>query len=303
MSIIFKIFFVILGVFAHGYSFGLDKLPGSCIGQPLDGFSEASYKQGVDNLFEKFEKSKNIPMGPGPKGKVGIKTYTYSGPGLSTPIGLLKAVIEALEKRGFSKKDIIIVDYSADKLRKSKILPSLSARDDTFYGVKVYALDTDLYWDKKWFYESNLPDIESWTYDSFMYKVRSVFAFGEQGKSYLNVLLLCDVDFWINLPMLTNNNNLQISCALANATLLNISQHKRFLKSSVMGPIAMAELALVPELKQTLLFSILTLERYQWLGEYTFNAYYTKSQPWLILGEKPEELDQWALHLLKRDNL
>lgn len=268
------------------------------IEENLYDFSEITYHTAVEAALTRFEAERGAPLLPGPRGKIGLKTYTYSGPGLCTPLALLRSLILALEKRGFTKAGMMIVDFQEKELRNCGILPPLSQGGSSFEGVPVYALDTDLYWDPAWFYESNLPSLEYFgTYLKTSLNLKE--AFQKEKISYLNPLLLCDVDGWINLPMLTSHGSIGVSGALANATLLNMSNHKRFLASPSIAPMVVAELAAIPEMRNSWLFTIFSLERYQYVGDYRFNANYTQSEPLLLLSNAPAALDY---ALLKRLN-
>lgn len=272
------------------------------IQEPLAGFDKQSYYQALEKALTRFEMQRGSPLKPGPKGKIGLKPYTYSGPGLCTPLALLQALIELLEHRGFERQNMLIVDFHENQLRKCGILPPLSTGGSSFEGVSVYALDRGVYWDEAWVYDSNLPTLEYFgAYPLF--SLSSQTAWEKERKSYLNPLLLCDVDCWINLPMLTSNAVLGVSGALANATLLNMSNHKRFLSSPSICPMAVAELAAIPELQDTCIFSLLSLELYQYIGDYTFNAYYTESEPLLLLSNAPAALDYTLLKKINKARL
>jgi hypothetical protein len=75
----------------------------------LPSFDEAAYAKEVEALIATFEKHTGKKLVPGEKKKVGLKIYTDSGPGMATPIPLVKAVIHSLEERGFEKKNIFLV--------------------------------------------------------------------------------------------------------------------------------------------------------------------------------------------------
>lgn len=272
------------------------------IEETMDGFNESSYLAALEKLLADFEAQRGLPLQPGPKGKIGLKTYTYSGPGLCTPLPLLRSLICLLEQRGFARKDMLIVDFQESQLRKCGILPPLSQGGSSFEGVNVYALDKNIYWDENWFYDSNLPALEYFG-SYYMPYLTPEKAWEKERKSYLNPLLLCDVDFWINLPMVTSHAAIGVSGALANATLLNMSNHKRFLNSPSICPMVVAELAAIPELQATCIFSILSLELYQYVGDYQFNAYYTHSEPLLILSNAAAALDYTLLKKINKARL
>lgn len=263
---------------------------------PLAGFNEADYQQGVSALLAAYEQAGGKPLVPGPKGRVAIKLYTESGPGLMTPPALTRAVIEALIERGFSAEQIYLVGLREDNLRACGYLPAIGAEDQSplFEGARVYALDQGEFYNKLWFYDSNLPSREVLAAAAAQRRNDDLFDYQpdpEERKSYLNTLLLLDTDFWINLPVAADNPALGISGALANASLWNISNNERFFDSPANAPVAAAELSAIPELRDTWAITLLSLERYQFLGAPRFNAVYTGRERRLWLSANPVILD------------
>ena len=110
---------------------------------------KGSFYEEVSTLISAYESEMNTRLVPGERGKVGIKVNTRSGRGLSTSPELLRAVIKAFEARGYDRQAILIVDYSTYGLREAGILPALSTGRFTFEGCPVYALDRELYYDRR----------------------------------------------------------------------------------------------------------------------------------------------------------
>ncbi|MBM3867024.1 MAG: DUF362 domain-containing protein, partial [Verrucomicrobia bacterium] len=88
-------------------------------------FDEATYETQVERLIAAYEQTSGRRLAPGAKRKAGIKIYADSGPGLATPLPLVKAVISALRRRGFDNGDIFLVGLNALRLRMTGYLPSL----------------------------------------------------------------------------------------------------------------------------------------------------------------------------------
>ena len=123
-----------------------------------------------------------------------------------------------------------------------------------------------------WFYESPLPS--------------------QKGrKSFLPTPLFLEVDFWINLPMVADHPTLGLSGALANASLWNISNNQRFLASLTNAAVCIAEVSATPELREKWIFTLLTLEVYQYIGGLHFYSHYTCSEPILFMSTNPVILD------------
>ncbi len=258
----------------------------------LQSFDEASYGKAVETLIENFERTTGQKLVPHQKKKVGLKIYTDSGPGMATPIPLVQAVIAALEKRGFEPKNIFLVGLNQLRLRMTGYLPSLVTGKTPFEGHPIYVLESGRYYDPVWFYDSPLPQRfdpvfaaeQTKDYDANSTK-------DEDRKSFLATPLFLDADFWINLPVYTDHPTLGINGALVNATLWNASNTARFFRSPANAPAAVAEMSAIPELRQTWVCTIASLEHYQYIGGPFFNSLYSESEPLVWLSTDPVIMD------------
>lgn len=270
---------------------------------PLNGFSETDYDYAVESLIAHWEMTSGKTLAPGEKRLVGIKVFTQAGPGLMTPHALTLAVIKSLEKRGFTRSMMFITDTGEARLRECGYLPSRRGMGgEDFGGVPVYSLDeTPGMVSDTWFYDSNLPSRER--------MARAIargegFSFEENPndrKSFLTQKLFMDTDFWINLPMVQGNDALGVSGALANASLWNITNNQRFFQSPANAPVAAAEISAIPELSEKWVFTILSLERYQFQGGPRFNALYTEREKKLWLSTNPVALDYLMYRRIERN--
>jgi hypothetical protein len=267
----------------------------------LAAFDEETYTRDVEKLIATFEQATGRKLVPGAKKKVGLKIYADSGPGLATPLPLVKAVITALKRRGFANENIFLVGLNALRLRMTGYLPSLVSGETPFAGNPVYVLERGAYYDPLWFYDSPLPQ----RFDPIFAEQRTPDAGGVKGvtpnttkdqdrKSFLATPLFLDADFWINLPVYTDHPTLGINGALVNATLWNASNTARFFRSPANAPAAVAEMSAIPELRQTWIFTITSLQHYQFIGGPFFNSLYTVSEPLLWLSNDPVMLDSLA---------
>ncbi len=262
----------------------------------MPNFSAESYLEAVESSLATFEGSSKRTLGKGERGRVGLKVYSDSGPGLSTPTGLVEAVVQALQRRGYERQDIFIIGMSGVRLRESGFLPPLSQRSVTFRQIFVRALDSGVFYHEKWFYDKEMPsDYETYrpseASEPFARFETSRFA----SKSFLPIPLLHEVDFWINLPCYSDHPLLGVNGALANATLWNASNTNRFLRSQTEAPVAVAEMGAIPELRETWALNIVSLERYQYIGGPIFNSLYTVSEPFVLLSDNPVMLDALML--------
>ncbi|MEO6874745.1 MAG: DUF362 domain-containing protein [Opitutaceae bacterium] len=255
-------------------------------------FDQPTYDREVEALIKAFEAATGKKLVPGPKKKVGLKIYTDSGPGMATPIPLVKAVIHALERRGFEDHNIFLVGLNQLRLRMTGYLPSLVTGQSPFKGHPIYVLESGKFYDPVWFYDSPLPQrfdpifAEQQTKDYPNSSTKD-----EDRKSFLATPLFLDADFWINLPVYTDHPMLGVNGALVNATLWNASNTGRFFRSPANAPAAVAEMSAIPELRQTWMFTLVSLEHYQFIGGPYFNSLYTASEPLLWLSSDPVMLD------------
>lgn len=304
MHRLFKSFLIILSLGGTLLSAAPDYAPSAELQAyvweyPLNGFTEADYYAGVETCFRVYEKTSAKKLSPGERRKAGIKIYTASGPGLATPKNLVKAVIESLVERGFAKSDIYVVDYDESRMRKAGYLPREGDPNRTFEGVPVVSLDSGDFFKEEWFYDSNLPSRERLAQAIANYNMQ-FDSDPDDRKSFLNSLLLLDVEFWINLPMVADSGALGVSGALGNATLWNVSNNQRFFASPANAPVAAAEIGGIPELRDTWLFNIITLEHYQYMGGPRYNAMYTQQEKKLWMSANPVALDYLMWKRIKR---
>lgn len=252
------------------------------------------YYTEVERLVAAYEGEVGQALQPGKRAKVALKINTRGGAGLSTPLQLIRAVVEMLEARGYERRSILIVDYSAHNLREAGVMPPLSHSEAMFEGSPVIALDTEQHYDADWFYDSPLPPALQQEPQLFSETRRATqLAEGALGrKSFLPKPLLFEVDFWINLAVGVDDPALGIDGALANATLWNVSNSRRFLVNQASASAAVAEIAAIPELQERLVLNFVSLERYQFIAGPFFNSIYTRSEPRLWMSSDPVALDR-----------
>lgn len=271
----------------------------------LPNFNEKTYQVYVENLFQNYERSRGACIRPGTKKRVGLKVCTIGGEGLSTPVALVKAVIFALKKRGYLDEQIEIFDQSIMNLRKGGYLLPVSMKQGLFFeGCPIKTLEDSDVLNDAWYYESSLPSVypdsrlESLDWGQLMMHEQ------KRKRSYLPVKLFLDVDFWINLPVGMHHDVIGVSGALTNMTFWNATNTERFTLSEFFGPIAMVEMAMIPELSESLLFTLISLEHYQVANGCIFNARYAISENRLWLSDNPWNIDKllWKRIVFWRKN-
>jgi hypothetical protein len=258
----------------------------------LSSFDQANYDRAVEDLISAFERARRHRVAPGAKKKVGLKVYTDSGPGLATPVPMVKAVIAALQRRGFENQNIFIVVLNSLRARMTGYLPSLVTGQTPFPGNPIYVLESGRFYDPLWFYPSPLPERFDPAFAAHQTRDDSnTTTKDEDRNSFLDTLLFLDADFWINLPVYTDHPVLGVNGALVNATLWNASNTARFFRSPANAAQAVAEMSAIPELRETWLFTIASLEEYQFIGGPYFNSLYTVSEPRVWLSNDPVMMD------------
>jgi len=271
----------------------------------LAGFGEPDYREAVEKLFVDFEHTSGKRLQPAERGKVGLKIYTDSGPGLTTPPALIKAVFAALERRGFAPEKIFLVGLNQLRLRFTGFLPGFNAGGTSFAGHPVYVLESGRFYDPQWFYDSPLPSrFAPGVLEQHAAPETNTRESAEQDrKSFLATPLFLDADFWINLPAYSDHPVLGVNGALVNATLWNASNTQRFFRSAANAPAAVAEMAAIPELRERWVLNVVSLERYQYIGGPFFNSLYTDSEKKLWLSADPVLLDSLMLERINAHRL
>jgi hypothetical protein len=282
---------------------GEDKAPwqGVVWRAPMEDFSASTYRETITRLLAEFEKSTGKQLVPGKHGRVALKIYTNSGAGLHTPEGMVLAVIDALIERGFSREDICLIDAEERLLREAGFLPPLSQVRNlgpNYRGIRVYGLDEGSLQSPTWFYESPLPREYTSPLGREMLRPLVEPDPVKARKSFLPSLLLGEVDFWINMPMVSHHPSTGMSGALVNASLWNITNATRFFSSPANAPVAVAEIAAIPELKAGWALNLVSLEQYQFIAGPAYNANYTESRPELWMSVDPVILDANLVQLI-----
>jgi hypothetical protein len=258
----------------------------------LSSFDQANYDRAIEELITAFEKASGHRLVPGVKKKVGLKVYTDSGPGLATPVPMVKAVIAALRRRGFENQNIFLVVLNSLRARMTGYLPSLVTGRTPFEGNPIYVLESGRFYDPVWFYPSPLPERFDPAFAAHQTSDSSNNSTKEEDRnSFLDTLLFLDADFWINLPVYTDHPVLGVNGALVNATLWNASNTARFFRSPANAAQAVAEMSAIPELRETWVCTIASLEEYQFIGGPYFNSLYTVSEPRVWLSNDPVIMD------------
>lgn len=252
--------------------------------QKLHGFSDGDYAPAIERVLAEFEVSTGIGLKPGALRKCGLKISSEGGPGLATPKPLIRALGTALIKRGFTRDAIILCDVRQQSLQQCGFLPPLRTERQNFEGFPVVAYELNA---KKWAEEKKL---------CFENQVLPrpggpIPPWGDARISVLPKTLFDEVDFWINLPVLSDSKSLGVHGAIAAASLGNMANAERFLDNPASATKAAIEVCAIPGLAKKNVLTILSLERYQILGGPEFDANWCLSEKTILASANLVILD------------
>jgi hypothetical protein len=258
------------------------------IEQKMKGFSDADYATSVDRILAAFEADTGIGLKPGQLRKCGLKVSSESGQGLSTPKPLVRALGAALMRRGFAQDAIVLCDVRQQSLQQCGFLPALSTEAQAFEGFPVIAYE---------------PNAKGWAEDKKLRYENQIMPrpgsptppWGDARVSVLPKTLFDDVDFWINLPVLSDSKSLGVHGALAAASLGNMANAERFLDNPFNASKAAVEVCAIPGLAKKNVLTILSLEHYQILGGPSYDANWCASEKTVLASANPVILDYIGL--------
>jgi hypothetical protein len=230
------------------------------IEQKLGGFDDKDYAAAIEKTLGEFESRTGVALRPSDLRRCGLKLSSESGAGLATP----KPLVRAHNVAGF--------------------LPALTTQSQTFEGFPVAAWDmfaTDWAKESQLRYENQVlprPGAQD-------------VPWGDARVSVLPKTLVDQVDFWINLPVLSDSKSLGVHGAMASASLGNMVNSERFLDNPFNASKAAVEVCAIPKLAKRNVLTILSLERYQVLGGPSFDASWTRSEKTLLSSANPVIID------------
>jgi len=254
------------------------------IEQRLAGFSDGEYGSAVERSLDEFERRTGRRLTPATAARCGLKVSSESGVGLSTPKPLVRAVSAALVRRGFKREGLIICDTRDLALREAGFLPAVADGAQDFEGSPVIA------WEKL---------APAWAAEERLRYENQVLprpgsppvAWGDARVSVLPKTLFDEVDFWVNLPVLSDSKALGVHGAIAAASLGNMANAERFMENPFNASKVAVEVCAIPGLAKGHALTILSLERYQVLGGPTFDAGWVRSEKTLLASANPVIID------------
>jgi hypothetical protein len=254
------------------------------IEQKLAGFEDRDYAPAIEKTLAEFETRTGVFLRPSELRRCGLKLSSEGGAGLSTPKPLVRAITAALIRRGFAQQAITLCDAKPESLRQAGFLPPLSTERQQFEGFPVLA------------WESLAP---VWAAENQLRYENQVMPrpgaqnvpWGDARVSVLPKTLIDEVDFWINLPVLSDSKSLGVHGAMAAASLGNMANAERFLDNPFNASKAAVEVCAIPKLARRNVLTLLSLERFQVLGGPGFDAGWCRSEKTLLGSANPVIID------------
>ena len=264
--------------------------------QKLKGFSDADYASSIERVLTEFEVNTGVGLKPGALRKCGLKVSSEAGQGLATPKPLVRALGAALIKRGFAPNAIVLCDVRPQSLQQCGFLPPLATEPQAFEGFPVIAYE---------------PNAKKWAEDKKLCFENQVLPrpgvptppWGDARISVLPKTLFDEVDFWINLPVLSDSKSLGVHGAIAAASLSNMANAERFADNPYNASKVAVEVCAIPGLARTHALTILSLERYQILGGPGFDANWCLSEKTILASANPVILDFIGLQKINAGRL
>jgi len=262
------------------------------IEHPLENFGEVEYARATEAIFNTFETRTGKRLVPAERGRVALKLSTRSGPGLSTPKALVRAVAESLRRRGFAAGAIVICDAEAAHLRRAGFAPANPLEPLRFEDLPARAWDLEA---REW------AELPAWRYENPMVPPPGapVPTWHDARVSLLPRPLAEEFDFWLHLPVLSDSADLGVRGAIAGASLENATNTERFAGNPRNAAMAAVEMAAWPAIDSKRALTLLSLERYQIKGGPVFDAGWCRSEKLLLASANPVILDVAGLTRLR----
>ena len=273
-------------------SWGLTEPRSLLLERKLEDFSDATYATATEDLIAGFEMRTNVTLAPKERKRCAIKISTQSGAGLSTSKSLVRAVADALVRRGFARENIFLCDASTAPLRQAGFLPIRSDGPQLFEGLTVRAWDTEARsWtnDPRLVYENPVPPTPG----------TPLAEWQNPRESLMPKPLFDEVDFWIQLPIVSDSADLGVSGALACSSIGNATNTTRFSNNPRNASLAAVEMCAAPELNNRRILTIMSLERFQIRGGPTYDAGWCRSEKVIYASANPVILDYLALRKIQ----
>lgn len=229
--------------------------------------------------------------------RVGIKVSTMGGAVSGTNPEVVDAIVEGLAEAGIAPQQIIVWDR-----RKEDLLAAGFASDGKHYQLRwVDAVDG---YDRK--AQVTSPVLGKLIYGDSAFRkkrvrnLKDVFNTDDDlsSDSFFSRILSSEVTVVINVPSLTDSFLTGVNGALANMTLPNLDNWRRFVKEPLFGDPYMAEIYADPRILDKVVITILDGLMLQYAGGPFPDANYAVENFTLFASRDPVAIDSTAARLL-----
>ena len=235
-----------------------------------------------------------------PSERVGIKVAASGGPVSGTHPAVVKAIASGLISAGIQPANIIVWDRNLDDLLAAGYL-----RNDPLYRLRW--VDTATGYDKK--SQVTAPVIGRLIYGDSSFgdrkgsRMEDLLIGGEQlsSTSYYAKVLSQEVDKVINVPSLTDSFLTGVNGALANMTLPNLDNWRRFTRSPDFGDPYMAEIYADAMIHGKVVLTILDALVLQYAGGPFPNPGFLIDHHTIFVSKDPVAIDATAMRLLNEN--
>jgi uncharacterized protein (DUF362 family) len=232
--------------------------------------------------------------------RVGIKVAASGGAVSGTHPAVVKAIASGLISAGVQPSNIIVWDRNLDDL-----LAAGYSRNDPLYRLR--SVDTATGYDKK--SQVTAPVIGRLIYGDSAFGDRSgsrmedILSGGEQlsSTSYYAKVLSQEVDKVINVPSLTDSFLTGVNGALANMTLPNLDNWRRFTRSPDFGDPYLAEIYADAMIHGKVVLTILDALVLQYAGGPFPNPGFLVDHHSIFMSKDPVAIDATAARLLNEN--
>jgi uncharacterized protein (DUF362 family) len=232
--------------------------------------------------------------------RVGIKVAASGGAVSGTHPAVVKAIATGLISAGVQPSNIIVWDRNLDDL-----LAAGYSRNDPLYRLRW--VDTAIGYDKKSQVTAPVIGRLIWGDSAFGdrtgSRVEDMLSGGEQlsSTSYYAKVLSQEVDKVINVPSLTDSFLTGVNGALANMTLPNLDNWRRFTRSPDFGDPYLAEIYADAMIHGKIVLTILDALVLQYAGGPFPNPGFLVDHHSIFMSKDPVAIDATAARLMNEN--
>jgi len=235
-----------------------------------------------------------------PTDRVGIKVSAVGGALSGTHPAVVKAIATGLISAGIPASNIIVWDRNLDDL-----IAAGFSRNDSLYRLRW--VDTTTGYDKKAQVTAPVIGRLIWGDSSFGdrdgSRIEDILANGEQlsSTSFYSKVLSQEVDKVINVPSLTDSFLTGLNGALANMTLPNLDNWRRFTRSPDFGDPYLAEIYADAMISEKVVLTVMDALVLQYAGGPFPNPGFLADHHTIFMSRDPVAIDAMAVRLLNEN--